>query len=98
MPIGALPDYNLRRKIERQVAKSAHEHFLIFTDAAKTSQIWQWVRREPGKPTAAREHRFDRGQSGEALIQKLKNVAFELAEEEDLTLVDVTSRRAPASM
>ena len=89
---GALPDYNLRRKIERQVAKSAHEHFIIFTDAAKTTQIWQWVKREPGKPAAAREHHFDRGQTGEALLQKLKSVVFELAEEENLTLVDVTIR------
>src|SRR5438876_989920 len=89
---GALPDYNLRRKIERQVAKSAHEHFIVFTDAAKTRQIWQWVKREPGKPAAAREHHFDQSQTGEALIQKLKSVAFELAEEENLTLVDVTIR------
>jgi hypothetical protein len=89
---GALPDYNLRRKIERQVAKSAHEHFIIFTDAAKTRQIWQWVKREPGKPVAAREHHFDRSQTGEALIQKLKSVVFELTEEENLTLVDVTIR------
>jgi hypothetical protein len=89
---GSLPDYNVRRKIERQVAKSAHEHFIIFTDAAKTRQIWQWVKREPGKPAAAREHHFDGSQTGEALIQKLKSVAFELAEEENLTLVDVTIR------
>jgi hypothetical protein len=89
---GALPDYNLRRKIERQVAKSAHEHFIIFTDAAKTRQIWQWIKRKPGKPAAAREHHFDRSQTGEALIQKLKSVVFELAEEENLTLVDVTIR------
>src|SRR5438552_6925496 len=89
---GSLPDYNLRRKIERQVAKSAHEHFIVFTDAGKTRQIWQWVKREPGKPAAAREHHFDRSQTGEALIQKLRSVAFELAEEENLTLVDVTIR------
>ena len=89
---GALPDYNLRRKIERQVAKSAHEHFIIFTDVEKTTQIWQWVKREVGKPAAAREHHFYRDQPGDALIQKLKNVVIELAEEENLTLVDVTIR------
>src|SRR5207244_1734971 len=89
---GALPDYNVRRKIERQVAKSAHEHFVIFIDTAKTRQIWQWVKREPGKPAAAREHHLDHSQTGEALIQKLRNVAFELEEEENLTLVDVKIR------
>lgn len=89
---GGLPDYNLRRKIERQIAKSAHEHFIIFTDAGKTTQIWQWVKREPGKPVAAREHHFYRDQPGDSLIQKIRNVAFELGEEENLTLVDVTIR------
>lgn len=28
-----LPDHAQRRKIERQVAKAAHEHFIIFADA-----------------------------------------------------------------
>ena len=55
---GALPDCNLRRKIERQVAKSAHEHFIIFTDVEKTRQIWQWVKREPGKPAACSRTSF----------------------------------------
>ena len=50
---GRIPDYSLRRKIERQAAKSAHEHIIIYTDNDKTSQIWQWVKRETGKPTPA---------------------------------------------
>src|SRR6266702_3569732 len=55
-PPGArLPDYAQRRKIEHQVAKSVHEHLIIFTDAANEAQIWQWVKRETGKPTACRE-------------------------------------------
>lgn len=92
-PMGEhLPDYATRRRIEQQVAKVAHEHFLIFTDAGQTTQIWQWVKREPGKPTACREHRFTREQSGDALIQKLAAIAFTLEEEERLTLVDVTGR------
>src|SRR5258707_12036490 len=58
-PAGAPPpEYADRRKIEHQVAKSAREHFIVFTDAPKTTQIWQWVKREPGKPTACREHTF----------------------------------------
>lgn len=84
-----LPDYATRRKIEQQVTRSAHEHFIIFTDPAQTTQIWQWVKREKGKPTACREHRFNRDQTGEALVQKLQAVAFALEQEEHLTLVDV---------
>ena len=87
----SLPEYAVRRKIEQQVAKAAHEHLIIFTDAALTTQIWQWVKRELGKPAACREHRFDKSQSGEALFQKLEPIAFTLDEEETLVLTDVTS-------
>ena len=89
---GRLPEYSVRRKIEQQVAKAAHEHLIIFTDAAQTTQIWQWVKREPGKPAACREHTFHKSQTGDALIQKLEVIAFTLAEEETLVLNDVTRR------
>ncbi len=89
---GHLPEYSVRRKIEQQVAKAAHEHLIIFTDAAQTTQIWQWVKREPGKPAACREHPFHKSQTGDALIQKLEAIAFTLAEEETLVLGDVTRR------
>ena len=89
---GSIPDYAIRRKIQREVAKSVHEHLIIYTDAGQTTQIWQWVKREPGKPLACREHRYHRGQSGESLIQKLETIAFSLDEEEGLALPDVTGR------
>ena len=41
---GSLPDYATRRKIQKQVAKSSHENFIIYTNAEKTTQIWQWVK------------------------------------------------------
>ncbi len=87
-----LPSYAKRRKIERQVAKSAHEHLIVFTDAANENEIWQWVKREPGKPSACREHPFHRSQPGDALLQKLESIAFTLEEEERLSLTDVTGR------
>ena len=40
---GNIPDYATRRKIEKQVTKSAYEHLIIFMNADKTVQIWQWV-------------------------------------------------------
>ena len=88
----SLPDYPNRRKIEQQVAKSAHEHLIVFTDADNETQIWQWVKRELGKPRGCREHRFQRSQTGEALLQKLEKIAFTLEEEEKLSLTDVTRR------
>ncbi len=87
-----LPDYATRRAIQRQVAKVVHEHVIIYTDAAKTTQIWQWVKRAPGKPNACREHRYHHEQAGDALLQKLQTLAFSLEEEDGLSLVDVTGR------
>ena len=87
-----LPDHAQRRKIEHQVAKAAHEHIIVFTDPANTTQIWQWVKREPGKPVACREHTFHPSQPGDALLQKLQAIAFTLDEEETLSLTDVTRR------
>ena len=87
-----VPDSAYRRKIEHQVAKSAHEHLIVFTDAERKIQIWQWVKREVGKPVACREHHFHRFQPGDALLQKLEAIAFTLDEEEQLSLTDVTRR------
>ncbi|MBI3304356.1 MAG: Eco57I restriction-modification methylase domain-containing protein, partial [Deltaproteobacteria bacterium] len=93
---GRIPDYPTRRKIERQVGNSVHEHLIIYTDAAKTTQIWQWVKREAGRPTACREHTYQRHQPGDALMQKLQAIAFSLDEEESLTIVHVSSRARAA--
>jgi len=89
---GSLPDHATRCKIEQQVTKAAHEHLIIFTDPARTTQIWQWVKREQGKPLARREHRYFATQPGDSFIPKLQPIAFSLSEEDNLTLVDVTDR------
>ena len=88
----AFPDYARRRKIEHQVARNAHEHLIVFVDASQGRQVWQWVRREPGKPAACREHEYRTPQSGDALLQKLESIAFTLDEEATLSLTDVTRR------
>ena len=89
---GRIPNYPTRRKIERQIAKNAHEHLIIFTDETRTAQVWQWVRREHGKPTACREYPYHVGQPGDSLIQKIRSLAVSLDEEANLTLPDVTGR------
>ena len=88
---GKIPDYAVRRKIEKQVTKSAYEHLIIFIDVEKSTQIWQWVARQPGQPAAYREHAYHaRYQSGDPLIQKLQSITFLLSEEEGLDLTGVT--------
>lgn len=88
---GRIPDYSVRRKIEMQVAKAVREHLIIYVDDAKTTQVWQWVKREAGKPLATREHTFHRNQTGDSLVQKLDAIAFSFSEEDVLTLIDVTT-------
>ena len=93
---GEIPDYAARRKIERQVAKSVHEHIIIYADVKKTTHIWQWVKREAGKPTACREHTYHVNHPGDSLIQKLQTIAFSLEEEETLNIVEVAGRTKAA--
>ena len=89
---GAIPDYPVRRRIESQVAKSAFEHLVIFTDGGETTQIWQWVRREAGKPAACREYRYDATGSGTPLLQRLQPLFVSIDEEASVNIALVTSR------
>ena len=89
-----IPSYAIRAKIDREAVKYSREHFIIFADGK--DQVWQWVRREQGKPIARREHRVYANQSGDALLQKLEAIAVSFADEEDLTIVDVAKRTRKA--
>ena len=86
--VAARPDYATRCKIELHVARSVQEHLIVFTDTAE--QVWQWVRREAGKPAACRESSYLMKQSGAALAQKLNAIAFSLEQEDELDIVVVT--------
>jgi hypothetical protein len=88
----AIPEYAIRVKLDKLIAKDHFEHLIVFADKAQGRQAWQWFRKEPGKPVAVRTYRFTSGQSGELVLQKLENLAFTLSEEETLTLGDVTGR------
>lgn len=91
-----LPDRNIRRQIDHHVTKLHHEHLIIFCDKSAGTQVWQWVRRERGKPTAVREHRFHASQTGDSLIQRLDRLAVGLDEEERLVIGEVTERARAA--
>lgn len=93
---GPIPDRAIRLKIDHQTTKSVREHFVIYADKGAGQQVWQWVRREQGKPLASRDHRFDIRQSGDLLIQRLDQIAVSLEEEEQITVVDVAGRARAA--
>ena len=89
---GAVPSYPVRRKIESQVAKRAFEHLVIFIDDRRATQIWQWVKREAGKPAACREYAVHSSQGGDHVLQRLQGLAFPIEEEGSLSVSLVTSR------
>ena len=91
-PDGRIPERPLRQKIHTMLAKSAHEHLIVFVDAPRQNQVWQWVLRQPGHAAAYREHAYRKGYADEALIQKLNGITFSLDEEDALTLTGVTVR------
>src|SRR5207248_4945030 len=93
---GKIPPESLLRRIEREVTRSAYEHIIIYVDAARTAQAWQWVKREQGHPTASRFNRYYKGQSGELLAQKLEALAITIDEEEKLHTAEVAGRVARA--
>ncbi|MBW4541360.1 MAG: Eco57I restriction-modification methylase domain-containing protein [Myxacorys chilensis ATA2-1-KO14] len=90
---GAIPNSVIRTKIHKEVSLYSLENVLIYIDQSETEQVWQWVRRDPGKPKANRFHQFHRSQSGDSLLQKLEILAFSFEDEErGITVVDSTSR------
>ena len=91
-----IPDRTTRKKIETQVAKTTLEHLIIFTDEKRAEQIWCWARRETGKPASVPEHFWYATSGNRGFLQKLQAIAFSLAEESTLTLVDVTARARAA--
>ena len=87
-----IPGHPTRQQIERRVARQVREHIIVFASHDRSSLYWLWVKREPGRPDRARPERYQVGQSGERLIQKLEAIVFTLDEEADLSIVDVTGR------
>ena len=90
----ALPDRQRRRRIERELSRRQLEHLVVFLDETSGAQVWQWVKREPGRPDRVREHAWRPGEPVEALRQKLDALQFTLEEEESgrIGLTEVTGR------
>jgi hypothetical protein len=87
--MGKIPARPVLLKIEKETAKIAHEHLLVFADAEQSTMTWLWVSRTPGQPATTRTHTWHKGQSGESLRQKLAQIVWSLEEEEAITLTDV---------
>lgn len=97
VPNGGLPDRATRLKLDRKLSETSFEHLIVFVTGDRSSQSWLWVRREQGKPLAARTHEYHRGQPGDSLLQKLQILYVSLEEEEaGLSTVTVAGRARAA--
>ncbi|MBW2570721.1 MAG: hypothetical protein JRE47_15520 [Deltaproteobacteria bacterium] len=89
---GNIPLSKTRKKIEHVFSRFHQEHLIIYGDAAKTKQVWQFVVQEPDKPRKTREIQYSKEQDPEILYQRARGLLFTLDEEENITLVDVIAR------
>ena len=90
---GGFPKHPVRQRIEREVAKRVREHLIVYVSHDEKTQVWQWVKRELGRPERTRTHVYHRGRTSELLVQKLERLHFTLEEEEKgLSIVDVAGR------
>ena len=89
---GRIPDDKMLKYIDRQVGEYAQEHLIIFIDDAQEHQTWLWAKHEYKKSTAYRIHKLHKGQSGEALAQRLITLTIELEEEANLTHQEIANR------
>ena len=90
---GDIPPYPVQRKLEVRVARTAFEHVIIFFDAQRTRQIWQWAKREPGRSPKPSRWEVREGQGGDPLLQRLQSVAFDLYDEaQGIGISAVTAR------
>jgi hypothetical protein len=89
-----LPDRDQRRRMERALSGRQLEHLIVFLGEGDGAQVWQWVKREPGRPERVREHAWRPGEPVEALRQKLDALQFTLEEEEAgrIEVTEVTNR------
>jgi hypothetical protein len=76
---GEIPDETLRRTIHAAIVQYHHEHPLVFLDAARSSSLWYWVKREGGKQYP-RRHTYVAGQPGDLLIAKLSAMFVDISE------------------
>jgi len=89
---GKIPDSSLRKKIHTEISRLYFEHLIIFVDRNKTTQVWQLIIREHGKPQGIKQVTWYRHQEPELLYQRLSGVFFTIDETDKLTIVDVTHR------
>jgi hypothetical protein len=87
-----VPALPVRRQINTVFSKVKDFHLIIYSDKARSEQRWQFVLRAPNRPAKNIEVGWKKGQDTEALWQRTQGLFFSLDEEDNITIVDVTTR------
>lgn len=91
---GNIPSKGALYKIDKYITQLAFEHIIIFVDGEKSTSLWLWIKHDDGN-SKFRPHTYRRGQSADALLQKLAGIAFEIDEldnEGKISIAAVTSK------
>lgn len=95
---GTMPNAPMRARLQHKLAKYARENIVVFSDAANTRHIWQWVSRGGTVPLHVCEHSFVLPEDSRKLARFLSQIAVGIAEEEagQITLAEVIRRASVA--
>ena len=89
--IDGIPGSQERRLIDRDISRRTRERLLIFVEG--DHQLWMWPEtRQSGVGHHLITHEYQVGTMNEHLVQRLSGIRFHVAEEDDLTVMDVLNR------
>lgn len=86
-----LPPYAIRCQIAGSIKNLLHEHILIFQSKKTGMQAWFYSYTVGGKAKKT-EIVYDVGQDPERLYERAAGLIFDLDEEDNITILDVTNR------
>src|ERR1700680_2872416 len=87
---GAIPDDpKVRAAVHREVAKSYHEHLLIFVDRARRQSVWSWTKWD-GAKLQVRYHLFAREQPTDLIVSKLAGLHVDISELDEQGNLEIT--------
>ena len=86
-----IPSYAGRVQAANALKKLFHEHLLIFYNTGRTEQVWLYCYNLNSQNRKA-ELRHGINQDVERLYQRASGLIFELDEQDNITIVDVTAR------
>ena len=87
----SIPLYPIRTQVLNMLRKKFAELIVIFTDSARTGQVWTYAYKL-GNQNKKAECVYRAGQDPQALYERASGLFFSLDEEDNITIVDVTSR------